>query len=524
VAFQWCPEGKECKIYVKQIGVEPPSRLTVTAGGEFSPAWSPDGRFVVFLREVAPGKAALIIVPQRGGRERVLADIAGAFWGELPGPYLAWAPDSKWIAFPSGDPVPALFLLSVDTQEQRKLTNPPSRPMGDGDTTPAFSPDGRTLAFARFQDGETRADLYVLRLAAGYTAEREPARLRSANLLNFAPAWTPDGKEVVFSANTLTAGSGLWRIQVSTKATPRKLAFAPGEASTPAVSQQLNRLAYSEDKYDTNIWRIDLQGPGSRPSAPAQFIASTRPESAPMFSPDGKRIAFVSQRSGASELWVCDNDGSNPAQLTSLAGPPIGALQWSWDSQSIAFWVVKKENEMYVISANGGIPRRLSTPPGGGKFPYWARDGQSLYFNSGKGVWKMRSTGGGAIQVTRNGGDVPQESPDGKFLYYSKGWPLPLSVWKMPVEGGQETKVLDSVNPSTLWTVGSKGIYFFSAADDKGRSGLGVYEFATAKTTKLLTVERNVISGLTVSPDGRRILYTQFDEAGSDLMLVENFR
>ena len=94
----------------------------------------------------------------------------------------------------------------------------------------------------------------------------------------------------------------------------------------------------------------------------------------------------------------------------------------------------------------------------------------------------------------------------------------------MPVEGGQETKVLDSVNPFTLWTVGSKGIYFFSAADDKGRNGLCLYEFATGMTRKLLTVERRVLYGLTVSPDGRRILYTQVDEAGSDLMLVENFR
>ena len=136
----------------------------------------------------------------------------------------------------------------------------------------------------------------------------------------------------------------------------------------------------------------------------------------------------------------------------------------------------------------------------------------------------MRSTGGGAIQVTRNGGDVPQESPNGKFLYYEKGFPLPRSVWKMPVEGGQETKVLDSVNPSTVWTVGSKGIYFFRAADDKGRSDLSLYEFATAKTRKLLTVERSVFYGLTVSPDGRTILYTQVDEAGSNLMLVENFR
>ncbi len=104
--------------------------------------------------------------------------------------------------------------------------------------------------------------------------------------------------------------------------------------------------------------------------------------------------------------------------------------------------------------------------------------------------WKMRSTDGGAIQVTRNSGDVPQESPDGKFVYYSKGWPLPVSMWKIPIEDGKETKVLDSVNPSTLWTVGSKGIYFFKAADDKGRSDLRLYELATAKTKKLLAERR----------------------------------
>jgi serine/threonine protein kinase len=529
VAFAWCKDtrGKNCNIYIKQIGMEPPSRLTVTPARDFSPAWSPDGRLVAFLREVALGKSALIVIPQRGGRERVLADIPGAFLRVLPGPYLAWTPDSKWIVFPTGDLVSGLFLLSVDTQEQRKLTNPSSSATGDDDATPAFSPDGRTLAFARFRHDVARADLCVLRLTPGYTPEGEPARLRPANALNFAPAWTPDGKEIVFFSGTGTVGLGLWRVQVSKQATPRRLAFAPNNSSVPAISRQLNRLAYSEGKLDTNIWRIDLRDPGSRPSVPVQFIASTRPDSTPMFSPDGKRIAFSSERSGADEIWVCDSDGSNPVQLTSLAGPPTWGPQWSWDGQNIAFWAPTKEQDIYVVSANGGVPRRLATPPGGGLWPYWARDGQSLYFASNTRdteVWKMRSTGGGAIQVTRNGGDVPQESPDGKFVYYSKGWPLPLSVWKLPVEGGQETKVLDSVNPSTIWTVGPKGIYFFKAADEKGRSDLCLYEFATAKTSKLLTVERTVLYGLTVSPDGGTILYTQLDEAGSDLMLVENFR
>ena len=135
-------------------------------------------------------------------------------------------------------------------------------------------------------------------------------------------------------------------------------------------------------------------------------------------------------------------------------------------------------------------------------------------------VWKMRSSGGGAVQITTGDtGDMLQGSPDGKSVYYSKGWPLPLSVWKIPVEGGEEKKILDGVNPGTLWTVGPRGIYFFTVAND-----LCVHEFATGKTRKLLTVERPVTYGLAVSPDGQTILYTQLDVDGSDLMLVENFR
>ncbi|MFL6353147.1 MAG: protein kinase domain-containing protein [Bryobacteraceae bacterium] len=528
VAFEWCKdtEGKNCNIYVKQIGVELPFRLTATRASEFSPAWSPDGRFIAYLRELSPGKSVLLVIPQRGGRERVLADVAGAFMKFLPGPYLAWAPDSKWIAFATGDPVASLSLISVDTQEERRLTTLSSGGMGDGDTTPAFSPDGRTLAFARFVDKAARADLYVVRLAGGYTAEREPVRLPPANGLNIAPAWTPDGREIVFSSGYSPGGPelGLWRTAVTEQLKPSRLPFAPNNSSTPAISRQLNRLAYVEDKSDTNIWRIDLRDPGSQPSTPVPFIASTRLEVTPAFSPDGKRIAFASNRSGTEEIWVCDGDGSNPVQLTSFGGQTISGPQWSWDSQNIAFWATTKEPGVYIVSVNGGVPRRLTTLPAGGKWPFWSRDGQSLYFVGGGEIWKMRSTGGGAVQITRNKGDVPQQSPDGKFVYYSKGWPLPLSVWKMPVEGGEETKVLDSVNPSTLWTVGTKGIYFFTTADDKGRSDLCLYEFATSKTTKVLTVERSVDFGLAVSPDGGSILYTQLDEAGSNLMLVENFK
>jgi Tol biopolymer transport system component len=170
--------------------------------------------------------------------------------------------------------------------------------------------------------------------------------------------------------------------------------------------------------------------------------------------------------------------------------------------------------------------QQLSTLANGGKWPYWSRDGKSTYFASGGAkaeIWKMRSSGGGAVQISRNSGDVPQESADGKFLYYNKGWPSLMTIWRVPVDGGVETKIIDSVDPYTLWTIDSNGIYFFGYSD-KGRSELRFHEFATGKTKNILKFERWIDYGLTISPNGRTLLYTQLDDAGSDLMLVENFQ
>jgi len=138
----------------------------------------------------------------------------------------------------------------------------------------------------------------------------------------------------------------------------------------------------------------------------------------------------------------------------------------------------------------------------------------------------MPSSGGEALQITRNSGETPKESADGKFLYYMKGWPGPVSVWRASVDGDQEVKILDSVHSVGLWAVGKDGIYYFRTPDpDKvGQSDICFYEFATGQTRKVLTIERDVNNYIAVSPDGRTILYTQTDESDSVLMLVENFR
>ena len=530
VAFQWCPESTDqsCHIYIKQVGVEPPFQLTNNPARDSSPAWSPDGQTIAFLR-ITPTKWELILIPQRGGRERTLEEFDTSAQREpLDEPYLAWTPDSKWIAVPvlTERLVFGLSLVSVETGEKRNLTSPPAG-VDTGDTAPAFSPDGRTMAFSRRIVG--RSDLYLLRLAEGYRLQGEPKRVALDNRTNIGAAWTPDGRDIVFSSeNGPGASLGLWRISARNPTGPRRLPVSSDNASSPSVSRQGNRLAYAVNRSDINIWRDDLPGPGRKPGSPVPFISSSRLDWMPTYSLDGKRIAFVSERSGTSEIWVCAADGSNPAQLTSLgaAGAEAIAPKWSPDGANIVFYVATGgKKDIHLIAASGGKPRRLIARPGQDEWPYWSRDGQWMYFTSSRSgrpeIWKMPSKGGEAVQLTRNGGDQAQESPDRKMIYYSKGWPHELSVWKIPVAGGAEVKVLDSVH---MWTLGPEGIYFFTSLDKQAHSDLRLYEFATGNIKKILTTQREVVLGGAVSPDGRTILYAQHDELGSDLMLVENFR
>jgi hypothetical protein len=136
----------------------------------------------------------------------------------------------------------------------------------------------------------------------------------------------------------------------------------------------------------------------------------------------------------------------------------------------------------------------------------------------------MRPEGGTAVQITKGvDDDMPQASFDGKFIYFNRGWPRELSVWRIPVEGGEETKIIDGVSIGGQWTVGPTGIYYFATPDERGRSEVRFYEFDTRKIKKMLTIEHTVGIRMVVSPDGRSIFYPQNDEQGSDLMLVENF-
>ena len=100
------------------------------------------------------------------------------------------------------------------------------------------------------------------------------------------------------------------------QATETPFRIKPGSQASRFAAGK--RLAYEVRRYDSNIWRLDLLGPDRKPGDPVQFISSTQQENCPAFSPDGKRIAFVSDREGNREVWASDSDGTKLVKLTSL--------------------------------------------------------------------------------------------------------------------------------------------------------------------------------------------------------------
>jgi serine/threonine protein kinase len=530
IAYVWTDEKENnIDVYVKQIGVENPLRLTTDPANDFCPIWSPDGQNVAFVRYTETG-AAIFIVPASGGAERKLLTLGSNV--PFP-PAWDWSPDGKFIAFTdksSKDEPGKIFLISPDSLARHPLTAPTENLGGFdyvGDSEPVFSPDSKSVAFIR-QSSLVSADIYIAPITGG-----EPRRLTFENTPVTCVTWTADGREIVFSAtnNPFAHNGSLWRIQASGGA-PERLTVVGYDAMYPHISRRGNRLAYVQGSGDYNIYKIEVSGTTVSNNPPTSLIASTRNDFSPQFSPDGRRIVFGSDRSGTPEIWMCDSDGSNLIQVTSL-NKAAGTPRWSPDGQQIAFdFFEERRGHIYVTSTAGDRPRPITTGDFDDIVPSWSRNGQWIYFASNRTgvyqVWRVHPEGGEAVQVTRQGGGLAFESFDGKYVYYVKGWEGPAKgIWRVPVDGGEEIQVLDSFHSENNgdWAVADDGLYFINPEAKEGVD-MEFFDFATRKVRQVGKLGKANISTtcITVSPDRRQILYVQIDHSGQDIMLVENFR
>lgn len=519
-AFTWngdVPEGK-LHVYISLVGKGTPLRLTPEDDVAFAPSWSPDGQSIAFWRGEG-SQTDLQVMPALGGPGRRIAVSPAGTNGAA-----CWSPDGKWLLWSAphaNHPRGTLHAALSSGADGHPLFDP-SPSITWSDAYPALSPDGRLLVFVR-SSGDYDNDLYV----AGFQEGRltgAPRRITTDSGVKFTPQWTKDGAEVIYIQRSVGEEGHLSRVRVS-GGEPVRIGGVGENASVLTLAAKANRLVYASTSINFDIQRVDLTAAKAKPE---RFLSSTRFDGEPSYSPDGKRIAFGSNRGGVRQIWVADANGANPAPVTTFASGVAGSPKWSPDGQTIAFDARPAGNsDIYTVPAAGGPVKRLTDSTAEDHVPSWSPDGKWIYFGSaqagGHEVFRMHPDGGAVQQITRGGGLYGQVSPDGQFLYYSM---LRNGLWKMAAEGGKPEQVLPDVALGRQYgfLVRPEGIYAVAAGTAATGFPVVRHPLKAGKPQTLAALPRMPDLFIDLSPDGRWLIFSASNPPVSEIMLVDNFR
>jgi Tol biopolymer transport system component len=524
IAFAWDgPHQDNYDIYVRLVNGGSALRLTTDPAPDHAPAWSPDGEHLAFLSD-----SAIYLIPALGGMPRKLLQMPqGSLFPNLASPTsISWSPDGRFLAFNSAEGgAPVIWIASTDSGEFHRAS---TAPQGDYmELSPAFSPDGRTLAYIRARDSYSRTvvlqDMNRDGTTQGHEREIVPYDRRIDHL-----AWQPDGRGLILAIRYMGERSGLFRLKPG--GTPEPMGIDSGILIWPTLSRGGDRLAYQKRTVDTNIYRMDGPGPdgGPRPYEQChvtEVVDSTANDREPTISPDGRRLVFNSDRLGYYEIHVAGADGSNQVAVTGMGPTAMDSPRWAPDSQTIAFDRYENgHSTIYTVSADGGKPHRITDERFRDIRPSFSHDGKWIYFASNRSgpveIWKVPAAGGEPQKITSNSGIEPFESPDGKLLYYVSG----QGLWAVPTAGGEPRQVLEEPI-FLLYAVAGRSIYY----GVRNPPGLWVLRTDTGRKFEYVRFPKLTFgfdggTVFSVSADERTIFFSQTDRMESDLMLVENFR
>ena len=511
IAFAW-NEGTGAShlfdLYVKSLGSERLLRLTHQPSRWISPAWSPDGSAIAFVRQTEQ-HAGIFVIPALGGSERSVVS-SGLTVGSII--QISWSPDGRRLAYSAYGPAgtPQVFIVSLQALNTWPLSPAPTCLAA---VEPAFSPDGKQLALACISSSAVYT-IYVVGLPGG------PVR-PVASMLGDPQglAWAADGSRLIIS-NDPGDGGELWQLTLNGRL--EQLPFGE-DGSVPAVAARGGRMAYVRGRKTVDIWRADLTAAHPEESA-VKLIYSTRTQAIPRYSYDGARIAFQSNRSGSVEIWMTDAQGADPDRLTSFNGPFTSAPSWCSDGRRIAFDSrVSGTPAIYIEDINERVPRKLVTSLGNLSLPAWSEDCRWLLASDGRNVlYRVPSSGGQAERFTDQPSSYDVAVADRVIfnVLETNG----VVLWSKPAGGGPQAPLegMPRVGYDDAWAASTAGIYYTDSSSTP--VSVNFYEFSSRTTRRLMTLRQAPIPGggpgITVSPDGRWLLYSQSGDEQSEIMLA----
>jgi Tol biopolymer transport system component len=329
--------------------------------------------------------------------------------------------------------------------------------------------------------------------------------------------WSADDAHIVF-ANDAGDGGALWQVDLEGNVT--RLPFGE-EASTPAVSSS-GQLAYARGSERLEIWRVELDANAvARP-----LISSTRRQMNAQISPDGTRIAFQSDRSGSSEIWIASADGSSPVRISSFEGPLSGAPSWCSDGQRLAFDSrAARRSSLYVADIHERVVREIRTSAENLALPVWSADCNWLLASDGNNrLFIVPATGGKAEPFTSQPSYYASAASD--VVIFNVKSATGVQLWRKQIGSATEEPLagMPPLSYTDAWIATASRVYFTTRSNDAVT--VHYYNLADGNIHNAATLPHPPAPlgglGMSVSPDGTWLLYTRTTDAQADIMLVKN--
>ena len=523
IAFVWDANGNNYDIYLTHADGTGLKRLTDSPDPEFSPAWSPDGKQIAFVR-VKDYQAAIVVKPLIGGSEKVVRAFraAAGSWVSYLDPVFddigpIWSPDGRHLIYSDLTDQHALVEVEIETGKTERLTPPYDLTRDIRDFYPRYSADGKHIAYAHFTSHGS-SDLYVLDRSTGKVRQltHDQSDIRGVT-------WMPDRKHLVFASDR-DGSSLLWTIDAFSGDGPRLLPSDSAHILEPASGPLSDWLVYVDSEENWALRRYEVTPSGLRKDS--WILPTNARNHEPVYSPDGKHIAFTSDRSGHWAVWMADSDGTNLTQLTSFEGHWIGAISWSPDGMRVVFDARPNGNSnIFMVQLSDRKLVHLIDSPYEDRVPLWSKDGRGIYFSS---------TRNGSLALYRFDVQNHEVSPlfpnifrasesldqnlifggdnVGNFNVFAPNWvPIPAIAQHIKPD------------PVLNWSVSRSGLYFTTR--ETAESPYEIMRYAHSTLTRLGRIDGAVVPGtnITASPDGRYIVVAEAVSTNSNLKIRKLF-